>query len=299
MTRASRCLYNYHMYSTIHYRLRFFLINALLIILALFCLYPVLAMAQSDSLKSSQPQGIVCPKCGTLNPSNAKFCLQCGASLISRPGSYDDPNRSRFIILPTGELIPKGTQYFANYELFFVQYGYAPLNRLQIGVGMTIFPFGGFENQLFTGGFKIALYRSNTYGFNLATGANIILWKEWLFDEDSDPYTLNTFYISGDIHTEKIVFGAVLNGTMVGGTKNGERALWGGLGFSGKLSNRVQFISEILGADFFNEIDNSVVTYGFRVHGERISGELAFLRPMQTTGKMFLGAPLLNITIYF
>ena len=36
--------------------------------------------------------GITCPQCGSVSPEEAKFCMECGVSLVEEEDTFEDDN---------------------------------------------------------------------------------------------------------------------------------------------------------------------------------------------------------------
>jgi hypothetical protein len=89
-------------------------------------------------------------------------------------GSYwpPDPHDTRLFFGPTGRTLAKGSGYFSDLYLFFVNLAYGVTDRFMIGGGMSVLPSGDFfGNNVYYLTPKVGIVRSGT--FNLSAGALI------------------------------------------------------------------------------------------------------------------------------
>jgi hypothetical protein len=89
-------------------------------------------------------------------------------------GAYwpPDPHNTRLFFGPTGRTLAKGTGYFSDLYLLFINGAWGLTDRIMIGGGMSLFPSHEFfSNNVYYLTPKVALVRGES--FNLAAGALI------------------------------------------------------------------------------------------------------------------------------
>ena len=183
-----------------------------------------------------------------------------------RKGQYwfENPNTTRLYFSPTARMLEGGKGYFADYMLFFPSVAFGITGNLTIGGGMTLLPGVDIDDQVFYFTPKIGIKTSSNTNF--AAGALILALPE--IDDESPVvgilYGVGTFGKPDGSVTLGLGYGFVEDEIadkpmfMIGGEK--------------RISRRMSFVSENW---IFPEVDEPVVSYGFRFFGEGISVDLA------------------------
>lgn len=170
---------------------------------------------------------------------------------------YPNPNESRLLFAPTGRALRGGQGYVADHALFFPSVTMGLTDRITIGGGTSVIPGIDVTDQLFYITPKIALYSSESV--SLATGAFLVATGEGsaaiyygvgTLGNADQSITAGLGYGRADGHGQGIL--------MVGGEM--------------RLSRRVSLISE----NWFWG-DQPLVSYGFRLIGEKMTVDFAFL----------------------
>lgn len=193
---------------------------------------------------------------------------------------FPNPNSTRLLFSPTGRMLPKSEGYFSDYMLFFPGVALGVTDEVTLGGGMSLFP--GAESQLFYFTPKVGLYQSAKT--NLAIGA---LYGT-MMDADGGAgiaYGVGTFGSPDASLTAGLGWG--FSGTEF---SNRPIALLGG---DFRLSRRVSFVTE----NWLIPETDPLVSFGLRFMGERMSVDLAMVRPMgEGVG---LGLPWVDFVINF
>ena len=184
------------------------------------------------------------------------------ASQRAAEGWFPNPNSTRLLFAPTGQMLKQGEGYFSDYELFFPGVAYGVTDNVSIGGGVSLFPTG-IDNQVYYVTPKLGM----SFGekVHLAVGA------------------LAGGVIGGNGDFAGIVYGVGTYGT-------GDASVTGGFGygFAGKdvsseplgmiggekrISKNVALVSE----NYFvtSAIGEPVVSGGVRFMTERLTVDLA------------------------
>jgi hypothetical protein len=70
------------------------------------------------------------------------------ASERAAEGWFPNPNSTRLLFAPTGQMLKKGEGYFSDYEAFFPGVAYGVTDNFSIGGGISLFPTG-LDNQVY------------------------------------------------------------------------------------------------------------------------------------------------------
>jgi hypothetical protein len=188
------------------------------------------------------------------------------ASKSIKGGQYwfKNPNTTRLFFSPTARMLQKGQGYFSDYMLFFPGIAYGFTDNFTFGGGMTLIPGLDIDEQIFYFTPKVGLKTS--HNTNVAAGALVLALPE------DDPvvgilYGVGTFGDPDGCLTVGLGYGFVEDDVvdkpmfMIGGEK--------------RLSRRVSFVSENW---IFPEVDEPLVSAGFRFFGEGISVDLGLIR---------------------
>lgn len=203
-----------------------------------------------------------------------------------RDGKYwfPNPNATRLYFAPTARMLEQGEGYFSDYYLFFPGIAYGMTDNITIGGGISLFPGVDVNEQVFYFTSKVGL--KATKDLNIAAG--ILLVK--VPDESSTVgifYGVSTYGTSDGSITAGFGYGFVDSDIakkpmiMIGGEK--------------RLSQRTAFVTENW---IFPEVDQPLISYGFRFFGERLSVDLALLNTIGEEA-FFPGFPYIDFVANF
>ena len=200
---------------------------------------------------------------------------------------FENPNTTRLYFSPTARMLKKGEGYFSDYMLFFPGVAYGFSDNFTFGAGMTLIPGVDIDNQIFYFTPKFGLKTS--HNSNIAAGALILALPEI---DDRSPVVgllcgVGTFGDPDGSLTVGLGYGFVEDEIvdkpmfMIGGEK--------------RISRRVSFVSENW---VFPEVDQPLVSGGFRFFGEGLSVDLALIN---TIGEdtIFPGIPWVDFVFNF
>lgn len=179
-----------------------------------------------------------------------------------------NPNATRLLFAPTGRMLSKGEGYFNDTYLFLVSVQGGISSRFNLGGGLSVLPIQPFtDNAIFITP-KIGVFASPK--FNLAVGglAGIV---GGLVDNDQNA-SFGVVYAVGTAGSPdaSISFGS---GLAYAGGKFADHPV-AMLGGETRLSRRIAFVTENYLIP--NDDVGSIISYGLRFFGEKISADLAF-----------------------
>jgi hypothetical protein len=203
-----------------------------------------------------------------------------------RNGQYwfSNPNATRLYFAPTGRMLKQGEGYFSDVYLFFPGVAYGVTNNITIGGGLSLFPGVDMNKQLFYFTPKVGL--TATRNLNLAAGLLLIRVP----DESATAgifYGVSTYGASEGSVTMGFGYGFVDSDVaekpmiMVGGEV--------------RLSRRSAFVTENW---IFPEVDQPLISYGFRFFGEKLSVDLALWSTIGPDA-IFPGIPYIDFVVNF
>lgn len=217
-----------------------------------------------------------------------------------------DPTDQALFFLPTGFMPPKGSFTFRDFELLFLTGSYSPTATTSL-TGGFLFPISP-ELQLLTVGLKQQLFSMADPQLALAiTGTFAKPLNEFL---DNQTFVNSNLVFSW----RQAVPGAGLTdavGAHVAlgylGIVDGDDSGWDnqfslGLGAEGRFTAHAKFIIEYLNAAPFtdeSDFDGGLLTLGIRLHGSRLSADIAGMRPLTDKSGDLIFLPLLIITYRF
>jgi hypothetical protein len=213
-----------------------------------------------------------------------------------------DPSDQALFFMPTAFLPPAGAFTFRDFELLFLTFGYSPGARTSLSLGF-LFPVLpsiqvgtlGFKQNLWSDGSGAALSITGNLTQPLGEGppddvgffanSNLVASKRL-----QGPDGKEHFGIHGAVgylgHRERY--------TKYRDTEEQATSAWKwqgdfdyGIGCDAVLTPHAKFLVEYVSAAPF-EADNSfkggLLSFGFRLHGERLAADIAGLRPFTGTG---------------
>jgi hypothetical protein len=201
-----------------------------------------------------------------------------------------NPNASRLLFAPTGRTLPKGEGYFNDTYLFLLSVHGGITSRFTLGGGLSVLPLDDFsDNALFI---MPKLGVVATPKFNLAVGALAGVVGA-AFDDDANG-SFGVLYAVGTAGSPdaSVSFGT---GLAYAGGEFADRPV-AMLGAETRLSRRIAFVTENYVIP--NEDVSSVISYGLRFFGEKLSADLAFwLAPGEVA--VFPGIPYVAFSVKF
>ena len=107
-------------------------------------------------------------------PREAIVGVRNAGSTSARRGEYwpEDPSRTRLFFAPTGRMLRKGENYFADAYIFFPSFQGGLSDQFTLGGGMSIIPGLGIDEQLFYLTPKVGVVASDK--LNIAVGALVL-----------------------------------------------------------------------------------------------------------------------------
>jgi hypothetical protein len=217
-----------------------------------------------------------------------KFLAKRNGTDIIEPedGNRHDylPGDHELLLMPTAYTMNKGGAYFSDYELFFLNYSFGVSSNTHIGL-FSLFPVTGDFVKTLSFGLKQNYLRKEKI--------QAAVWGSFT-PESSATIFGNVF--SYDTGSRSIHLG-------IGGYKNAndgsELELLYMAGINATLSRRVNLMLEYTNASSALENDFSgLMSIGLRFKGENISWDLGGIRPLDSTGGLFM-FPLFKATIAF
>jgi hypothetical protein len=201
-----------------------------------------------------------------------------------------NPNASRLLFAPTGRTLPKGEGYFNDTYLFLLSVHGGITSRFTLGGGLSVLPLDDFsDNALFIMP-KIGVVA--TPKFNLAVGALAGIVGAAVDEGESGSFGVLYAVGTAGSPDASVSFGT---GLAYAGGDFADRPV-AMLGAEARLSRRIAFVTENYVIP--NEDVSSVVSYGLRFFGEKLSADLAFwLAPGEVA--VFPGIPYVAFSVKF
>jgi hypothetical protein len=210
-------------------------------------------------------------KAGTLSLARADIVeIRLVESTSLRHGEVwpANPNATRLLFAPTGRMLAKGEGYFNDTYLFLLSVQGGVSSRFTLGGGMSVLPLDDFtDNALFITP-KIGVVASPK--FNLAIGG-LAGFVGGFVDEGVN----SSFGIVYAVGTAGSTDASISFGTGLayagGNFADSPVAMLGG---EKRLARRLSFITENYVIP--NDDVSSLISYGLRFFGEKLSADLAF-----------------------
>ncbi|MDO9576936.1 MAG: hypothetical protein Q7J16_03545 [Candidatus Cloacimonadales bacterium] len=188
------------------------------------------------------------------------------------------------LLLPTAYTMPRGSGYFSDYELFFINYSFAPTDRTIIGA-FSLFPI--VTDFLDT--FSISVKQNYLKFKNLQSAAWIAYAPKMKGLSIGNVISIATPNSSFHIGY------SALNDTE---SDNWENLFM--LGIRAELTERTDFIIEFENTStLIEENFSGIVSLGIRFKSERVAWDFAGVRPLAEDTGSLLFIPLIKATVYF
>ncbi|HLP40188.1 MAG TPA: hypothetical protein VK465_01665, partial [Fibrobacteria bacterium] len=206
---------------------------------------------------------------------------------IDRRGARSiDPADQALFFLPTGFTPPQGSFLFRDFELLFLTLGFAPTGSSTV-TGGFLFPVTS-EFQLLTAGIKQQLFADLENRYAVAFAGNITK----PIGENVEGQFITTSNLVASFRGPNLemqawdgfgVHAAV--GYLGASDDEGDwaGAFSFGIGTEARITRNAKFMAEFLSAAPFDpeaDVDGGLLTLGIRLHGDRLSADIAGLRPM-------------------
>jgi hypothetical protein len=194
---------------------------------------------------------------------------------------FPNPNATRLLFAPSGQMLKKGEGYFADYELFFPGFAYGVTDNISVGGGVSLLPLG-VEDQVYYFTPKVGM----SFGEQVHVAAGLLL-------------------AGTQGETGGVVYGASTMG-------NGDASvtLGGGWGFAGgdieskpvamlggekRVSRRISLVTE----NYLLPVsdDNIVYSFGIRFMGEKLTTDLALFNLLGNSNG--IGLPFVDFVFKF
>ncbi len=219
-----------------------------------------------------------------------------------RSGEYwpEDPNPSRLFFGPTARVLPAKEADFSSTYLFLLSASAGVGGVGQFGGGLSVLPFEDFSDNLFFVTGKVAIPVSPKAQFAVGGLAG---WAGG-FDDDIGGAGIGAVYGVGTFGTKDHAFTGGI-ALPFGDVDTKPVFLLGGetrIGKRVKLVTENYFVVEddryqISGVQYGSRHLTGVFGYGFRIFGDKIAVDLAFLN--STEGGVFPGIPYVDFVVRF
>jgi hypothetical protein len=211
-----------------------------------------------------------------------------------RQGEYwfPDPHRTRLFFAPTARTLSKGEGYFSDSYLLLLSVAGGVTSNFTMGGGLSIIPSENPQNNIFYLTPKIGLIEAPN--FALATGAFVgFAGFEGIEDKDR---SFGILYGVGTIGSNDNHFDFGAGWGYAGGRVSGDPALM--VGGATRISRRVSLLTENYLVPSVSK--DALVSYGFRLFGEKLSVDLAFANAVgSNTTFLFPGIPYVAFAMKF
>lgn len=201
-----------------------------------------------------------------------------------------NPNATRLLFAPTGRMLAKGEGYFNDTYLFFLNVQGGITSRFTLGGGLSIVPFGEFSDNVFFVTPKVGVVASPK--FNLAIGG-LAGYVGGLADE-GETANLGVLYAVGTFGSPDASV-TIGTGLAYAGGQFADTPV-AMLGAEKRIGRRVSFVTENYLLP--NEEVPSILSYGLRFFGEKLSVDLA-LWNMPGEDAVFPGIPYVAFSVVF
>jgi hypothetical protein len=191
------------------------------------------------------------------------------------------------LLMPTAYTMQSGQSYLSNYELFFLNYSYAPSNSTHISA-FTLFPitkefidtftFGVKQKYLNNESVKAALWGTYTPKISVLTFGTVLSFGSGPDGLHVGISTANSLDTDNSSDSWELIYMA---------------------GYRLDTSRKISLILEY--TNFSSAVDqnfNGLLSLGIRFRGQNITWDLAGIRPLESAEDLFL-IPLLKATFLF
>ena len=201
-----------------------------------------------------------------------------------------NPNATRLLFAPTGRMLAKGEGYFNDTYLFLLSVQGGITSRFTLGGGMSVLPLDDFTDNVLFITPKVGVVA--TPKFNLAVGG-LAGFVGGLVDEGENA-SFGILYTVGTVGSAdaSLSFGTGL--AYAGGNFADHPVVM--LGGETRISRRIALVTENYLVP--NDDVSSVISYGIRFFGEKLSADLAFWN-LPGEDLIFPGIPYVAFSVKF
>jgi hypothetical protein len=200
---------------------------------------------------------------------------------------FPNPNATRLFFAPTGRMLGRGEGYYSNTYLFFNGVSRGVTDNFSIGGSATVFPSSTRQLGYLTP--KLGVYTSE----NVNMGVGALLGYNGFGSSDAERQF-------GILYSVATVGSPDLSGTAgIGwgyqGSKlaNHPAVMIGGVA---RVSRRMALVTENYYVSVASD-NHTILGYGFRFFGEKLSVDLAFLN--SASDAVFPGIPFISFAVKF
>jgi len=200
-----------------------------------------------------------------------------------------DPDYNSVLLCPTPATLEKGDSYFRNFEIYFVNFGWAPTSSTNVSV-MTHFPIASFMD-FGALGLKQRLLDREEHGFGAALAGSYLF-----FPKDDDNRGLLTASLILGVGDWERSLNLSLNQSYAEDEDPYTSVMLGG---DIRVGSRAKMLLEYLNtAEGLDDDFHGMLNFGFRLFGDRWSFSLTGLRPMREADDLF-AVPLIQFSYHF
>ena len=200
------------------------------------------------------------------------------------------PNATRLLFAPTGRMLGKGEGYFNDTYLFLLSAHGGVTSRFTLGGGLSVLPLDEFTDNALYIMPKVGVVASPK--FNLAVGGLAGVVGGLVDDDESASFGVVYAVGTAGSPDASVSFGTGL--AYAGGTFADHPVAM--LGAETRLGRRVSFVTENYLIP--SEDVSSIISYGLRFFGEKLSADLAFWNA-PGEDMIFPGIPYVSFTVKF
>ena len=201
-----------------------------------------------------------------------------------------NPNATRLLFAPTGRMLGKGEGYFNDTYLFLLSVHGGVTSRFTLGGGMSVLPLDDFTDNALYIMPKFGVYASPK--LNIAVGGLAGVVGGFVDDDQNAGFGIMYAVGTAGGPDASVSFGTGL--AYAGGNFADYPVVM--LGGETRLSRRIAFVTENYLIP--NDDVSSVISYGLRFFGEKLSADLAF---WNAPGEkmVFPGIPYVSFSVKF
>jgi len=201
-----------------------------------------------------------------------------------------NPNATRLLFAPTGRMLDKGEGYFNDTYLFLLSVHGGITSRFTLGGGLSVLPLDDFTDNALYIMPKVGVYASPK--LNVAVGGLAGVVGGFVDDDQNAGFGIVYAVGTAGGPDASISFGSGL--AYAGGNFADYPVVM--LGGETRLGRRISFVTENYLVP--NDDVSSVISYGLRFFGEKLSADLAF---WNAPGErmVFPGIPYVSFSVKF
>ncbi len=215
---------------------------------------------------------------------------------------FRDAHVDRVVLAPTAETHPKGTFYVSDYELLFLQLGYAVTDDLQLSVA-GLLPVTSDQPLFFDFGAKLNVFRGEAFRAAVFGALDVVTSTT---GRDDSAFAGRVGAV-GQICFERTCQSSLslTAGTLAASGMHKVLPYFGAAGFVLHASSRVSLLAEpsVVGATSFDGLTEGgalfAIGYGLRIAGPNFGLDLTFVDPIAGTAGGAVGSTNMPMGIPF